>query len=464
MFDLVEKTISEISKALQNNLITSQEVVLQYLKRISSIDKGDIQYNSILEINPDALSIAKAMDLERKNGKTRSKMHGIPVILKDNINTHDKMHTTAGSLALKNNYAPYDADIVRLLRKKGAIILGKSNLTEFANFMSYDMLNGYSSIAKNILCPYNILENPSGSSAGSAVSVTLNLTSLAIGTETGGSILLPSMKNGVVGLKPSNGLISSDGICPISKTLDTPGPIAKSVSDIAIGLSAITDNLIDYSIFLDPNALKGARIGIDKSRYNELSNFKKRSYDANIVLMEKHGAIIIDCLGIKQPSYIFNIMKYEFKNSINSYLESLGENSKMKSLNDIIEYNNLHSDECLLYGQDLLEDCQNDTSGKMNEIDYIQAIEEKDKAINDMNKIFKDKQLDMIYFSCYSSLGPQCGYPTITIPCGVDDQNIPFGTYFLAPMHKEDKLISIAYAFEQITNKRIVPLKESIKL
>ena len=472
MFDVVEKNILEIQEALNKGEITSRDLVLIYMDRIANIDNGETKYNSVLEINPDALNIASVLDKERSDGKIRGLMHGIPVLLKDNINTMDKMHTTAGSLALKNNYANYDATITKTLRENGAIILGKANLTEFANFMSYNMRNGYSSLGNEVLCPFNLDEDPSGSSAGSAVSVTLNLTPVSIGTETGGSIMSPAAKNGVVGIKPTLGFVSRTGIVPISSTLDTAGPMAKNVTDAAILLSAIRssdsndpitrekdDKFIDYTKFLDKNGLNNARIGIDKAHYKKLSKERKKVFNDNVKAMKNAGAIIIDNLDIKHTDFIFYVMKYEFKRNINNYLSSLGTNTKIKTLREIIEFNRDNDIVCLKYGQLLLEECEYNTSGRMNEEEYLKGIKEREDTIKKLDKIFLNNKLDMIYFANYTSLGPHCGYPTMTIPSGKETNNIPIGTYFLAPKYKEENLIKIGYALEQIIKKRINPLK-----
>ncbi len=471
MFNIIEKNLLEIQKALEDGLTTSYELVLTYLKRISEIDQGGTKYNTVLEVNPDALNIAKQLDKERTNGKIRSKMHGIPILLKDNINTFDKMHTTAGSLALKDNFAPYDAFLVKQLRKDGAIILGKANLTEFANFMAFDMRNGYSSLGKEVLCPYNLKTDPSGSSAGSAVSVTLNLVPVSIGTETGGSIMSPAMKNSVVGLKPTIGLISRRGIVPISSTLDTAGPIGKTVTDVAVLLTSLRGNdpqdpvtlekddlVIDYTKFLNQASLKNARIAIDKTNYDELTFKRKKAFDYLVKTMSDAGAIIIENLKIKQTEYIFYLMKYEFKRNINHYLQSLENNTTVKTLKDIIEFNNNNAHEALKYGQKLLILCEEETTGKMNEEEYVKSLVERDKATKQIDKLFNDHKIDLIYFANYTSLGPHCGYPTMTIPIGIDEENIPIGAYLLAPKYKEENLIKIGYALEQLTKKRVNPL------
>ncbi len=473
MFNIIEKNILEIKEALEKNEITSYELVLIYLDRITKIDQGKVKYNSVLEINPDALNIAKVLDKERIDGKIRGIMHGIPILLKDNINTFDKMHTTAGSIALKDNFAPYDAFIVKKLRASGAIILGKTNLTEFANFMSFNMRNGYSSLGKEVLCPYNVLHDPSGSSAGSAVGVSLNLSPVAIGTETGGSIMSPAMQNGIVGMKPTIGLISRTGIVPISSTLDTAGPMGKTVTDVAILLSALRgndtydpitnikeDKYIDYTQFLNKNALKNARIAIDRNNYDKLSGLRKASFDNLVEIMKESGATIFEGLNIKQTKYIFYLMKYEFKRNLNKYLSSLGTNTSMKTLKDIIDYNRLNDRETLKYGQKLLELCQYNTSGKMNEPEYLKSLEERETTIKSIDDIFEKNKIDLIFFAGYTSLGPHCGYPTMTIPIGIDEDKIPIGAYLMAPKLKEENLIKIGYSLEQIINKRVNPLQK----
>ena len=473
MFEIIEKNLFEIKKALENKEITSHELVLKYLERITTIDQGVIKYNSVLEINPDALNIALVLDRERSLGKIRGLMHGIPILLKDNINTFDKMHTTAGSLALKDNFAPYDATIVKQLRESGAIILGKANLTEFANFMSFNMRNGYSSLGKEVLCPYNLRTDPSGSSAGSAVSVSLNLVPVAIGTETGGSIMSPAMKNGIVGLKPTIGLVSRTGIVPISSTLDTAGPMGKNVTDVAVLLSVMRGNdsadpitltkeneFIDYTKYLKKDSLDNACIAIDRSNYDKLSDFRKKAFDDIVEIIKDSGAKVIEGLDIKQTNYIFYLMKYEFKRNINHYLHSLGNSTKIKTLKEIIDFNRLHDRETLKYGQKLLEECEYKTSGRMNEAEYYKGLKEREDAVKQIDGLFNKHSIDLIYFANYTSLGPHCGFPTMTIPIGLDEDNIPIGAYLLAPKYKEENLIKIGYALEQITKKRVNPLPD----
>jgi amidase len=471
MIDIPNLTILEIQKALEKKEITSYELTLFYLERITQIDNGKTLYNSVYEVNPDALNIAKKLDYERKNGKIRSKMHGIPVLLKDNINTADKTHTTAGAIILKDHFAKEDAYITKTLRLQGAIILGKTNLTELACFKSFDTVNGYSSLGGYVLCPWNIKEDPSGSSTGSAVSVSLNLTPVSIGTETGGSIISPSMKNGVVGIKPTIGFVSRRGIIPISSTLDTAGPMAKNVTDAAILLSSIRgndildpvtnikeDKYIDYTDYLILDNLKGKRIGIDKRKYNDLSPKRKTAYNDVIQILKSKGAIIIDNLSFVQPKFIYHLMKFEFKKCINNYLSNEGLSITLK---DIVKFNQENEKDNLKYGQQVLLDALNNTSGRLNEPEYYEALQEKEDVKNALEKIVNDNKLDMIYFASYTSIGPHCGFPTMSIPIGLDEDNMPIGTYFLAPMNKEETLVNVAYNIEKEINQTFNPLKNS---
>ncbi len=470
--NIIECSIKDLQDAFSKQQLTSQELVLFYLERIASIDQGPIKYNSVLEVNPDALFQAQIKDSERKNGTARGMMHGIPVLIKDNINTSGAMHTTAGSLALRDNFAEKDAFIVKRLKEEGAIILGKTNLTEFANFITVNMLNGYSSLGGKVLCPYNIDKDPSGSSSGSAVSVSINLAPVAIGTETGGSIMSPSMQNGVVGLKPTIGLVSRNGIVPISSTLDTAGPIAKNVYDVATLLSAIRGNDEFDSITMEKpiipidyrKAIKNVnpstlRIGIDMTNFNHLSNKRQEAFYQTIDLLSRAGVTIVKPIETQPSTKIFYIMIYEFKRVINAYLSSLGTRSKMRTLEDIIHFNMQHEQEALKYGQILFEEAQYKTSGRLNETKYIDSLKERDKLTKIVKEQFKTHNLDAIYFSNYTSLGPHCGFPTITVPIGVDEEHIPIGTYILGDHYQEAKILQVASIIEKTMNGRRNPLE-----
>lgn len=468
--NLLDMTIKDMQIALSSGHITSEEIVLFYLKRIADIDQGDVKYNSVFEVNPDAIYWAKQRDFERLNGEVRSMMHGIPVLVKDNINTAGKMRTTAGANILKNHYAKDDAAIIETLHEQGAIILGKTNLTELACFKSFNTVNGFSSLSGYVLCPWNIEEDPSGSSTGSAVSVRLQLAPVSIGTETGGSIMSPSMKNGVVGLKPTIGYVSRRGIVPISSTLDTAGPMGTTVTDVAILLESIRNidpldpvtctkpkTKVTYQSLLKPGGLEGKRIGIDTTRLEELSQKRQDAFHHVIDVMKQAGAEIIENLNITQTKLIYHVMKYEFKHAIESYLHSEG---LPLTLQDIIQFNEEDAKANLKYGQEVLYDVQNNTSGRMIEKEYIDALEERQQAIQSLNKVFTDHNLDMIYFANYTSLGPHCGYPTLSIPIGLDEKGMPIGTYFLAPHYKESTLLHIGYDLEQLLQVTLNPLEK----
>jgi amidase len=473
MFNLIECTIQDIKTAFQKNELTSYELTKMYLDRIATIDQGNPKYNSILEVNPDALYEARIKDQERQHNKAKGILHGIPVVLKDNINTIGKMHTTAGSLALQDTFAPYDAEITRRLKEEGAIILGKANLTEFANFMTIGMRNGYSSLGKQVLCPYNTAVDPSGSSAGSAVSVTLNLTPISIGTETGGSIMSPSMQNGVVGLKPTMGLVSRTGIVPISSTLDTAGPMGKYVADVALLLSAIRsndpedpitnekpDNKVNYTKDLDKKDPKSFRIGLNLDNYDKLSPNRKTAFKNLVDRLQKAGVEIVDDIKVEQSTRIYHVMLYEFKRVFNHYLSTLGNRSKYTTLRDIVEFNRDNQKEALKYGQVILEEVLYKTSGRCNESNYIEALTEREYLTKALNKIFEEHKLDILYFANYTSLGPHCGFPTMTVPIGKDELDIPIGTYLLAKKYDEQTLLQVGQLIERLIKGRINPISK----
>lgn len=465
--NLEQATIKEIKTLFYNGDLTSTELVLYYLDRIASIDQGDVKYNSVFEVNPDALQIAEKKDYERNMGKVQGILHGIPVLLKDNINTGDKTHTTAGANILKNHYAQKDAKLVKQLRREGAIILGKTNLTEFACFKSFDGVNGYSSLGGYVLCPWDVKEDPSGSSTGSAVAVALNLAPVAVGTETLGSIMSPSSKNGVVGLKPTVGLISREGIVPISASTDTAGPIAKSVTDVAYLLSGLRcndksdlitltkkDEFIDYTQYLVKGNLEGKRVGIVRNHFDKLSEKAKDAFEKVITSLKSKGVEMID-IELDEPQNVMPVLYNEFKSTINSYLANESLNLTLK---DIIEYNQVHEEENLKYGQQVFLDVENKTSGKMNEIEYVESLKERNLFINKINQLFNNEKLEMLYFANFTSIGAFCGFPTLTLPVGLDENNMPIGTFFLAKKYQEDKLLHFAYNIEQALNLKMNPL------
>jgi amidase len=346
LFELLEATITDLQDKMTAKQYTSRLLTELYLKRIDEIDKNGPKLNSVIELNKDALNMADAMDKEREKGKIRGPLHGIPVLIKDNINTADNMHTTAGSLALSDNFAKQDAFIVHKLHEAGAVLLGKTNLSEWANFRSTHSTSAWSSRGGQTKCPYILDRNPSGSSAGSGTAVAANLCTIAIGTETDGSIVSPSSVNGLVGIKPTVGLWSRSGIIPISKTQDTAGPMTRTVKDAAIFLGVLAgvdpqDSFTlagkgkaeaDYTKFLDADGLKGKRLGVEKSAMDASPGMVALLKDA-IKTLESKGATVIEVELNKELKDIgkneFPVLLYEFKDGLNQYLSNA--NSKVKN-------------------------------------------------------------------------------------------------------------------------------------
>ena len=495
-FELNEITISELQDKMEKGEYSSEKITQLYLLRIAAIDKKGPALNAVIELNPDAMAIAKAMDEERKAGKIRGPLHGIPVLIKDNIDTADKMMTTAGSLALVGHIAAKDAFIVKKLREAGAVLLGKTNLSEWANFRSNKSCSGWSSRGGQTKNPYIIDHNPCGSSSGSGVAVAANLCTVAIGTETDGSITCPASVNGTVGIKPTVGLLSRSGIIPISHTQDTAGPMARTVKDAAILLSILAgvdkedektmsavqagnenenSTAIDYTKFLDVNGLKGKRIGIEKKKYD--NQFLNKLLQKAVDLMKQQGAEIIELDYLDKFNPLgdaeFSIMKYEFKYGLNKYLSTA--DASVKTLKDIIAFNKTNEDKAMpTFKQETLE-----ASDKMEGIDskeYLQVLEKShggSKKIIDA--VMKENKLDAL---CGLTMGPACsidtiygdrwgdvfltapaamsGYPHISVPGGMV-YDLPVGLSFFSGAYKEAELISMAYAYEQASKNRVMP-------
>jgi len=473
MFNVEEVSINDLQAAMNKGEVTSRDLVHIYMERISKYDKSGLKLNSILEINPDALFIADAMDNERVTTGIRGALHGIPVLLKDNINTKDKMHTSAGSIALSDSCAPYDAFLVSKLRAAGAVILGKTNMTEFANFMTEGMSNGYSSRGGQVLNPYDITKDPSGSSSGSAVAVSANLCTVALGTETCGSIMSPAYMNGIVGIKPTVGLISRSGIIPISNSQDTAGSMARTVEDAAIILGAVAgiDEMdpatwaskgrayTDYTQFLDKNGLQGARIGINKGYISDFSEDELKVIDTAISVLEKNKAVLINGTDLPHIGGKSSVLLFEFKQCINAYLSSLGSGAPMHSLKEIIDFNNQHPVEALKYGQKTLMRAEFETSGTLSESAYIMD------RINDIrlsqtegiDKVIDESELDVLFSPGVTDIAAVAGYPSIMVPAGFTSDGMPLGVTFIGKAYSEPTLLKIAYAFEQITKARVAP-------
>jgi len=452
--------IREIHEAYSCGKLSVRSLVLSFLSRIASVDKGENGLNSVLEINPDALFIADKLDELLESGGEMGPLFGIPVLLKDNINTGDRLHTSAGSLSLADNYAPYDSDLAVLIRKAGAVILGKANMTEFANWMSRDgMPSGYSSRGGQVINPYNREMTPSGSSSGSAVAVAAGLCTVSVGTETSGSIISPAVHNGIVGLKPSLGLVSRNGIIPIASTFDTAGPMARSVEDAALLLNVISDSEIVPAEF-DPAALTGLRIGINRSRENKEEDFPdeyKAAFDRLLGLLGKAGAVLIDNTDMDHVDYMGKALRYEFKACINYYLSTLHGSTKMTSLKDIVVFNQANAEAALKYGQSVLLDAENNTSGTLTEPEYLEAIFKREKSIAELEKIFSVNRIDILLCENPTNLAPLTGFPALTIPIGKRKDNLPIGSYWMARHFEEGTLFRAAYAAEKLLGLSLRP-------
>jgi amidase len=490
-FALNEATIDVLQQKMQQGIYTSRSITELYLKRIEQIDKAGPGLHAVIEVNPDALAIADQLDKERKAGSLRGPMHGIPVLVKDNIDTGDKMMTTAGSLALVGHRAAQDAFIIAQLRKAGAVLLGKTNLSEWANFRSTRSTSGWSSRGRQTRCPYILDRNPSGSSAGSGSGASANLCTVAIGTETDGSVVSPSSVNGLVGIKPTVGLLSRSGIIPISATQDTAGPMARTVRDAAILLGALTgvddkDPVTkgsaghvpgDYTKFLDLRGLSGKRIGIEKS-YLKGHEGVVALYNAAIATLKGQGATVVEVELMKDINPLgkdeFIVLQYEFKNGLNRYLAGVSDAGLPKSLADVIAFNKQHADTAMPYfQQETLETSQ--AVGGLDSKEYKAALRRSTSARGYIDRLMKEHQLDAVCsptngLACcidlidgdydtgfsFSSPAAMAGYPHITVPMGTV-HGLPVGFSFIAGPYNEPTLLGMAYCFEQATMKRVAP-------
>ncbi|MCW3113788.1 MAG: amidase [Segetibacter sp.] len=487
--DLTEATIDELQAKMQSGVLSSKAITKWYLKRIEQVDKKGPRLNSVIEVNPDAVTIAETMDAERKSGKVRGPMHGIPVLIKDNIDTGDKMMTTAGSLALVGNRATKDAFIVKQLREAGAVILGKTNLSEFANFRSSRSTSAWSSRGGQTKNPYILNRNPSGSSAGSGVAPAASLCAVAIGTETNGSIVSPASSNGVVGFKPTVGLWSRSGIIPISATQDTAGPMTRTVKDAAILLSALAgvdeaDNVTrqsvgkvqkDYTKFLDSDALKGKRIGVESSLLKGTAKPVALFNKAISVLKEKGATIVeVELLKLTRPlgEASYEVLQFEFKDGLNKYLATA--NARVKSLKQIIEYNDKNEPVAMpFFKQETL--ISSEAKAGLDSKEYTDALAKSTSSRKIIDDLFQQYKLDAVCgitsgpagcidiingdygtgFS-FSSPAAMAGYPHITVPMGYVHE-LPVGISIFGTAYSEDKILGIAYAYEQATKARQSP-------
>jgi amidase len=488
-FSLLETTIDELQQKMKSGTYTSRMITELYLKRIEAIDKNGPKLNSVIELNPDALKIADELDRERKSGKVRGPMHGIPVMIKDNIDTADKMMTTAGSLAMVGNRASKDAFVVSRLRAAGAVIIGKTNLSEWANFRSTRSSSGWSSRGGRTQNPFVLNRNPSGSSSGSGAAVSANLCAVTVGTETDGSVIAPSSCCGIVGIKPTVGLISRSGIIPISKTQDTAGPMARTVRDAAILLGVMTgidpEDAVtkesegkiqkDYTVFLKEDALKGKRIGIEK-RFLTGHLSVVELYQQAIALLKSQGAEVVEIELLKLTGVVgaseFTVLQYEFKDGLNRYLEK--SNAPVKNLAEVIRFNNDNMAKAMpWFRQETLE--SSDKKAGLETPEYQEALKKTTGCRKIIDDLMAEQKLDAI---AGTSIGiPGCtdlingdygtgfyfcppaamaGYPHITVPMG-HVHELPVGLSFIAGAYNEGPLLGIAYAFEQASKKRMSP-------
>jgi len=489
-FLLDEITIAELQNRMKQGELTSKRIVELYLERIEQIDQRGPAIRSVIEINPDALAIAQSLDAEYKAKGPRSPLHGIPVLIKDNIDTADRMQTTAGSLALVGQPAPRDSFVAGRLRAAGAVILGKTNLSEWANFRSTHSTSGWSGRGGQTKHPYALDRNPCGSSSGTGAGISANLAAVGVGTETDGSVVCPSSMCGIVGIKPTLGLISRSGIIPIAHSQDTAGPMARSVSDAAIllgGLAGIDaqdpatpastgKSLVDYTQFLDPNGLRGARIGIARQYFN-IGPAVTAIMEECIDLMRKQGAEIVDPANLSTfegwRDTETEVLLYEFKADLNSYLAARG--TAVTSLADCIAFNRAHrAEEMPYFEQELMEMSQ--AKGPLTEKAYKKALAANHRLTRKegIDAVLNKYKLDAI---CGPTAGPSwltdwvagdrtdsgcasppavAGYPHITVPAGFKF-GLPLGISFFGAAWSEPKLIRIAYCFEQARKARRKP-------
>jgi len=491
-FELEEASLADLQRVMTNGQQTARSIVEAYLARIEALDRQGPTLRSILEINPDATSLADQLDRERRQKGPRGPLHGIPVLLKDNIDTADRMTTTAGSLALGGSIAARDSFVAEQLRRAGAILLGKANLSEWANFRSPRSSSGWSARGGQCRNPYALDRNPCGSSSGSGVAVAANLTAVAIGTETDGSIVCPSSANGIVGIKPTVGLVSRAGIIPIAHSQDTAGPMARTVRDAALLLGALTgvderDTATtagqnraygDYAQFLREDGLKGARIGVARNLFGFHTDVD-RLMQAAIDEMARQGATIIDPaqlrVGEEADRVELEVLLYEFKANLNAYLGALGTGVEAHSLEELIAFNERHRDrEMPYFGQEYFLRAQ--AKGPLTELAYRRALETSKRLTREqgIDRTMDQHQLDAIvaptgspawvtdllngdHFTGGSSTAAAvAGYPNITVPAG-EVRGLPVGLSFFGRAWSEPVLLRIAYAFEQATKLRRPP-------
>jgi amidase len=493
-FELHEATLDSLQEGMRSGRLTARRITELYLARIDALNQRGPDLRAIIETNPQALEIADQLDAERKAGRIRGPLHGIPIALKDNVDTHDRMTTTAGSLALEGSIPPQDSFVAQKLREAGAILLAKANMSEWAYWRGMKASSGWSARGGQCRNPYALDRNPCGSSSGSGTAVSANLAALTIGTETGGSIMCPSSINGVVGIKPTVGLWSRAGIIPISHSQDSAGPMARTVRDAAIALGAVCgvdprDGATaasagrfhaDYTTFLDPGGLKGARLGIARS-FPGFDDRVLALFDEAVAALKAAGAEVIDPANLPQNADVFQtlpmvVLNHEFKANINQYFESLGPGAPVKSLAELIAFNEAHRDrEMPYFGQERL--ILSEATTGLDATEYRKALATIQRATraDGIDALMDRHRLDAIVAPTTgpawptdhvlgdrldggASAGPAAiaGYPDISVPMGVVS-GLPVGVSFFGRAWSEPTLLKIAYAYEQATKRRQPP-------
>ena len=495
-FALDELTIGDLQSRMQSGAETAQSLATQYLARIDAIDKRGPAINAVIELNPDALSIAMQLDGERKAGTVRGPLHGIPVLIKDNIDTADRMHTTAGSMALAGNMAAQDSFVADRLRAAGAVILGKTNLSEWANFRSTHSSSGWSGRGGQTRNPYALDRTPSGSSSGSGSATAANCCVVAVGTETDGSVTSPAAAAGLVGIKPTLGLISRAGIIPIAHSQDTAGPMARTVRDAALLLGVLTGvdprdpetrgsrgsgkARTDYTVSLDADGLRGARIGVARKKFTGYSVAADALFERALDLMKQHGATIVDPADIATAGQTdeseFDLLLYEFKADLNAYLSRLQPNVRVRSLADVMAFNTANAAaELPFFGQEIMEQAQK--KGPLTEKKYLTDLARNRRLMREkgIDATLEAHRLDAIVAptqgpaalidlvngdpgggGSFTAPAAVAGYPHITVPMG-SFRGLPVGISFVGPAWSEPRLLKLAFAFEQAVPRRRAP-------
>jgi amidase len=490
-FELDEVTLAELQRQMAAGTRSSKQITEAYLQRIAALDRQGPELRSVLETNPEALEIAEALDAERKAKGPRGPLHGIPVLVKDNVDTNDKMTTTAGSLALEGSIAQQDSSVAKKLRDAGALILGKANLSEWANFRSSRSISGWSGRGGQCRNPYALDRNPCGSSSGSGVAVSANLAPVAVGTETDGSIVCPSTTCGIVGIKPTVGLVSRAGVIPISHTQDTAGPMARSVADAAALLTALAGSDArdpatreadrrreDYTRALDAEGLRGARIGVARN----MAGFHPdtdRLFDEALAEMKRRGAEIVDPADVPGVKDLgdpeFEVLLFEFKAGLEAYLASLGPKARVKTLADLIAFDEQNRErEMPYFGQEILVKAQ--AKGPLSSPEYKTALETCARLARKegLDAVFEKHQLTALvaptgapawvvdpvsgdhFVGGNSTPAAVAGYPAVSVPMGFVF-GLPVGLSFIGRAWSEPVLVKLAYAFEQATRHRKAP-------